>query len=141
MTDLEKAKNELKGGSYTCVIISGDKTYTSRERGVKPLVRLIEDGCAAPGASAADKVVGRATAFLYSILGVRAVYADVMSRKALDALRLSGINAEYGSLVENIINRSGDGICPFEEAVLDISEPDDAYSVILNKMKEMNISV
>ena len=91
--------------------------------------------------SAADKVVGRATAFLYAILGVKEVYAHVMSEGALDVLKQAGISATYGKLVEHIINRKGDGICPFEEAVLEIQDRSQAYEAILLKMEKMGITV
>ena len=139
--DLEKAKTELDAGEYTCVLALGESIYTSTFRGVRPLVSWYESGLELCGYSAADKVVGRATAFLYVMLGVKAVYARVMSRGALEVLQKNGIYAEYGTLADNIINRKGDGICPFEAAVLEINDTDAAYEAIRAKMREMNISI
>ena len=85
--------------------------------------------------------MGKATAFLYQLLGVKEVYAHVMSKSALEVLKAAGIDAQYGKLVEHIINRKGDGICPFEAAVLDIRTADTARTAIREKMKEMNISL
>ena len=51
------------------------------------------------------------------------------------------ISASYGKLVEHIINRKGDGICPFEEAVLEIQDRSQAYEAILQKMEKMGITV
>jgi hypothetical protein len=87
-------------------------------RGVKPLVIWLSSGEDFHGFSAADKVIGKATAFLYVLLGVKAVYASVISEGALDVLTKNGIDTQYGCVVEHIINRAGDGICPFEQAVL-----------------------
>lgn len=139
--DLERAKAELEAGDFTCVLTLGESVHTSTFRGVRPLVSWYESDVELRGYSAADRVVGRATAFLYTLLGVKAVYARVMSRGALEVLQKSGIYAEYGTLADNIINRKGDGICPFEAAVLDINEPDAAYEAIRAKMREMNITV
>ena len=139
--DLERAKTELDAGEYTCVLALGESIYTSTFRGVRPLVSWYESGLELCGYSAADKVVGRATAFLYVMLGVKAVYARVMSRGALEVLQKNGIYAEYGTLADNIINRKGDGICPFEAAVLEINDTDAAYEAIRTKMREMNISI
>ena len=144
MTDkniLEIAKNTLEQGGYTCVLTDGDTFYTSTLRGVKPLVRFIEDGELPFGLYAADKVVGRATAYLYVILGIKALYAAIISRPALEVLEAAHIPVSYGISVPNIINRSGNGICPFEEAVMDACEPDGAYSLIIKKMAELNISI
>lgn len=139
--DLEKAKAELFDNNYTCVLCRGESVHTSRLRGVKPLVTWYVGETDFTGFSAADKVVGKATAFLYVLLGVRAVYAAVISRSALQVLTSSGIDAEYGSLVENIINRTGDGICPFEEAVLNIDDANDAYAAVREKMEAMKIDL
>ncbi len=139
MRDLSQAKTELLSGGYTCVIRRGQAQFTSQARGVRPLVGWYAAGQDFSGFCAADKVVGKATAFLYVLLGVRSVYALVISRSALDTLKNAGIHAEYDTLVENIINRAGDGICPFEQAVLDIAQPQLAYRAIRAKMEQMNI--
>ena len=139
MRDLTRAKELLDTGKYTCVLCQDGKEIFSEQRGVKPLVDMYSQGIDIKGFSAADKVVGRATAFLYLLLGVTHIYARVISRSALELLRENGIFVEYGTLTENIINRRGDGICPFEEAVLGISDRQEAYRVIICKMKEMGI--
>lgn len=139
MTDLEKAKQLLTQGNYTCVLQKDENTYTSIQRGVRPLVEWLESDENYLGWSAADKVVGRGAAFLYVLLGVRAVYAHIISSTALEVLITQNIEVEYDTEVENIINRKGEGICPFEEAVLTITDANDAYRAIRQKMKEMGI--
>ncbi len=141
MNDLEKAKKELLSGDFTCVLCRENEEFTATARGVKPLVVWYESGRNFSGFCAADKVVGKATAFLYVLLKVKAVYANVMSKAALQVLESGGITAEYGELVENIINRQGDGICPFEAAVLGLDNPNDAYMTIRSKMHQMNIEI
>ncbi len=141
MTDLEKAKGILFTAEYTCVLCHGDIIYTSTHRGVKPLVQWLEQENDVQGFSAADKVVGKATAYLYVLLGVKTVYTHVISSCALEVLKENGIIVEYASLVENIINRKGDGICPFEEAVMEAQEPQEAYRIILHRMEEMGIAL
>lgn len=141
MNDTYYAKEKLLSEGYTCVLCSGSTVHTSTLRGVKPLVQWLESGTDMKGFCAADKVVGKATAFLYVLLGVQAVYAHVISKSALTVLKESSIEVQYGTLVENIINRKGDGICPFEETVLEIHNAAEAYPAILRKMKEMNILV
>lgn len=139
MKDIEQAKEILNAGNYTCVLCKKGDIHTSRARGVKPIVQWYESEQDYHGYSAADKVVGKATAFLYALLGVKAIYAHVISKSALDVLKKHNIHIEYGSLVEHIMNRKGDGICPFESTVLTVDTPDEAYRAIHNKMKEMNI--
>lgn len=141
MNNLTNAKNILISGGYTCVICKGQDIQTSNLRGVKPLVQFIESRQSFEGYCAADKVVGRATAFLYVILGVKSLYATVISSPALEILTAHGVCVEYDTKVKNIINRAGDGICPFEAAVMNIDDPRDAYQTVLTKMREMGISI
>ena len=138
---MNKAKEILLSGEFTCVLCGGDDIITSTLRGVKPLVQLLESRRGLEGYSAADKVVGRATAFLYLLLGVTSIYAPVISRPALELLQCRGVAVEYDTLTDNIINRQGNGICPFEAATLHVSDEQEAYTAIRNKMKEMNIEL
>ena len=138
---LEKAKELLESNGYTCVISDGTDVYTSTLRGVKPLVQFLENGAIPSGLSAADKVVGKATAYLYVLLKVKELYSQIISEPALAVLQANGIRVQYGQMVPNIINRKGDGICPFEMAVMEITDPAMAYDAILRKMQEMNITI
>ncbi len=135
------ARERLVAEDFTCVIRKDDLEYTTRDRGVKPLVRWLTEGKDLRGFSAADKVVGKATAYLYCLLGVKEVYAHVMSESAARVLEENGISPSQGKLVENIINRQGTGICPFEAAVWDIHTPEAALPAIRAKMEEMHISL
>ena len=123
MHDLEKARSLLEKENYTCVICRGDDVITDRRRGVRPLLELLESGKDLHGYSAADKVVGKAAAFLYCLLGVKALHAGVLSVPARDVLVSAGISVEWGSLVPAIRNRAGDGFCPMETAVWDLTDP------------------
>jgi len=135
--DLTTACALLSSGDYTCVVCRGEKTYTATDRGVAPLLNWVNTGLDLQDFSAADRVVGRATAFLYALLGVTAVYARVMSRPAAAVLERYGIAAHAGTLVEGIINRRGDGPCPFEAAVLEIEDAAAALEAIREKRTQM----
>jgi len=130
--DLEKAIS-LLGEEYTCVLCRGEAVLTTTARGVRPLLQWL-DGGVERGFSAADRVVGRGAAFLYRLLGVKAVYARVMSEPAVRVLEEGGIAALPDRVVPGIVNRTGDGPCPFEAAVLEIREPQEALRAIREKM-------
>lgn len=137
--DLMKARQILREQALTCAVCRGEEVHTTTARGVKPLVQWLEAGTDLTGASAADKVVGKATAFLYCLLGVKAVYADVMSTAAMEILRVNGVKAQWGKEVPGIINRKGDGPCPFEAAVWDIQDPVRALEAIREKQAQMGL--
>ncbi|MBQ4551090.1 MAG: APH(3') family aminoglycoside O-phosphotransferase [Oscillospiraceae bacterium] len=131
--DLNRARALLTEGGYTCVLCRGEIFHTATQRGVRPLVDWLDSGLDVRFFSAADKVVGRATAFLYVLLGVSAVHALVMSTPAREVLEANGITALCDREVPGIINRRGDGPCPFEETVLGITDPGEALIAIRRK--------
>ena len=122
---------------YTCVICRRDETYADTQRGVKPLLDLLDHGIRLPGFSAADKVVGKATAFLYVLLGVSAVYTPVVSASARDVLVKNGIELHFECEVDFIENRTKTGKCPMESAVADIDRPDAALAAIRAKYAQL----
>ncbi len=132
--DTKKAIEILEQGDYTCAVCSGDAVYTATQRGVKPLLDWLDHGPSLTGFCAADRVVGRAAAFLYCLLGVSEVYARVMSRPAAQVLENHGILIHADTFTDGIINRKGTGPCPFEAAVMEITDPAAALATIRSKL-------
>lgn len=128
--NLTKALDLLNSGNYTCVACKEEVVYTTTQRGVAPLLNWLDSKTDLKDFSAADRVVGRGAAFLYCLLGVKEVYALVMSRPAAEVLQSHGILADAGTFVEGIINRTGTGPCPFEDAVMDIQDTQEALNAI-----------
>ena len=89
------------------------------------------------GFSAADKVVGKATALLYCLLKVRCLWAGVISDAALEVLQAHGIGVQWQTRVPQIQNRQGNGRCPMEMATEGISNPEDAPAAIRKKLAEL----
>ena len=137
MDHLQKARDLLDTGNYTCVVCRGDTVFTTTQRGVAPLLTWLDSKTDLTGFSAADRVVGRGAAFLYCLLGVKEVYAHVMSKPAAEVLRAHSIYVSANRFVEGIVNRQGTGPCPFEAAVMDIRDPEEALIAIRNKRKQM----
>ncbi len=134
----ELARQTLTDGGYTCVFCGGDECEVSRKRGVAPLLELLGKERTLTEFCAADKVVGRAAAFLYVLLDVHELYAEVISESALDVLEGYKIPCFYGQRVERIINRTGDGFCPMETAVMDIFDPQAALLKIKETLEKLN---
>lgn len=132
MNDIQKAKEILENGAFTCVLVKKEEVISFSERGVKPLLSLIDGKRDMADFSAADKVVGKAAAFLYLILGVKTVYAGVISEHAYTLLRENGVDVSFGTIVPMIRNRTDTGFCPMESATLSCQSPKEA----LEKIKE-----
>lgn len=133
--NLDRAKEILQNSDYTCVLVSGDRILTSDKRGVAPLLGWLEEGADLREYAAADKVVGRGAAMLYVLMGIKQIYAGILSKEAEEALKNAGIEVSYGELVPRIQNRTKTGYCPMEEAVLGITDPKEARAAILKKLE------
>lgn len=131
------AREMLARGGYTVVLCRDGVTYTDVRRGVAPLLALLDSGTDVAGFSAADKVVGKAAAFLYLRLGVGEIYAPVISAPAYDLLTANGVTVTYDTLVPAIRNRAGDGYCPMETAVWDVTDPVAAEAAIRKRLAEL----
>lgn len=135
--DLQKAKGYLTAENCTCVLCRGDSLVYSRQRGVRPLLDFLDSGEDFSGFSAADKVVGRATAFLYCLLGVRSVHAGVLSDGAAAVFEQAGITYTCDKKVSGIRNRDNTGPCPMEHATKDIDDPQAALEAIRTTLKKL----
>lgn len=133
---LAYAARKLQEGDLTLFLYSDDGEFCSTENGIAPLLSLIGTE-KWRGAFAADKIVGKAAAMLYVVLGVKALYAEVLSESAKEILDAYPVEYEYGTLTGRIINRKGDGDCPMEEAVKDIDDPADAPGAIREKLSSL----
>ena len=137
MEHLEQAKKILAEEDCTCVLCGDGPTYQSQRRGVAPLLELLDSGRNVADFSAADRVVGKATAFLYCLLGVKRIYAGVMSEPAARVLQEAGIEHSWGKLVPGIRNRQNDGPCPMEYATRDCVAPEEALVAIRETLKKL----
>ena len=130
----QKAKALLLDGDYTLVAICNNEILTSHERGIKPLLKLLDINMNLKGYSVADKVIGKAAAFLYVLLETDEIYANVISESALDILTENHIKTNYEILTKAIRNRDNTGFCPMETAVIDTENADEALIRIRNTL-------
>ena len=138
MDCLQKARTILQSSNCTCVFYNGDIVLTDSRRGVKPLLELLQGDLDLQAYSAADKVVGKAAAYLYCLLKIKELYAGVLSQPALEVLNRFDIPVSYGILVPAIENRTKTGFCPMESAVLNISNPEEALEVIQKTVQQLS---
>lgn len=138
--ELKRAVELLHELKCSCVIIgSGGEPVVCYERGVKDLFGILRNSPEVlRGACLADKVVGKGAATLIAKGGVAALYADVISKPALELLKECGIPTDYGRLVPNIVNRQGDGICPVETICMACATVDECVAGIAGFLSRQN---
>ena len=130
--DLDSLIKILHDESLSCVILKKDggivKCY---RRGIIDLFELLKNSPQTlDGAIIADKVVGRGAAALMALGGVAKLHTDVVSSPALELLQQSGIATSYDVVTDNIINRTGDDICPVEKLTSQVKTAQEALPLI-----------
>ncbi len=139
MERLKTVKEILRENNYTCVISDGDEViYTSVEKGVKPLLTFYNNHPQYHSLYIGDKIIGKGAAFLLVLLSIKGLYTPIISQSALELLQKHKIEVQWDKIVPFIKNRTGDGRCPIEAAVLDEEEPIRALEKIRMKVKELN---
>lgn len=135
--ELDKVKELLIDENLKFVLIKDDRIIKSNDRGVKPLLDLIRSKEDVRGFSAADKVVGKAAALLYLKLGVREIYARLISKEAVNLFKENGVYYEYTSIQPFIKNRDLTDMCPMDKSVRSISDPDKAFIAISETVRRL----
>jgi|MudIll2142460700_1097286.scaffolds.fasta_scaffold226371_2 hypothetical protein len=130
MNDLETAKNQLVQEQLTLIIVkNGEILFATQSPRISGFLTAIEEiGRDLEGASIADKVVGKAVALLCVYAGIIAVFAETLSRNAIDVLEQRHVEVEWKRLVDNILDTSKKDVCPFEREATNIADPKEAYN-------------
>ncbi|WP_281643774.1 DUF1893 domain-containing protein [Bacteroides zoogleoformans] len=123
----------LHKGGYSCVMRKDKEIRAFSRRGVMDLYDLYQaDPAFMRGAAIADKIIGKGAAALIVLGGIKSVYADVISSPAVKLLHESGVNVTFAEEVPHIINRSGTGQCPLEDACCGLEAVEDMFPAIRN---------
>ncbi|GKX29904.1 TonB-dependent receptor [Vallitalea longa] len=130
---------ELENNNYTCMVKHNDKVvFTSKEKGVKPLLDYINEEYDYTNITVIDKIIGKGAMCLAIKCKATKVITPIISQKALDTANMYNVDVHYKEIVPEIINRTGTGPCPIENAVSSINNIEEAYSVIINTLQELS---
>ena len=133
MTDRERAIAALPG--HSIALCRAETCLVSDKRGIAPMMEWLGEGRDLHGFSVADLVVGKAAAMLFVRAGIAEVFARVISRSGKDYLERHGIPVAYETLTDSIRNRAGTGICPMEQTVLAIDDPEEGYLALSRRIR------
>lgn len=135
----EQVKAALADEEITFAAVSlGGELRTSTLHGIAPMMQMLqEDPEFLEGAFVADKMIGKAAAFLLIKGKVAYLYTDMISSYGAEVLEENKIDFEYKEMVEYILNRTGDGMCLMESVVLEAPSAEDAYLKLQNKLAEL----
>ena len=127
----------IKNQEATCVVVRDNKIISQASpKGISYIIDLYDKG-ALEDTFVADTIIGKAAAMIFSLGGVTSCYGKTISRSALDVLKKNNISVSYDNCTDVIQNRSGTGMCPMEETVLNITDKKEALTLLKAKVNEM----
>jgi len=129
MNDLDLAKKELDKVKVNIAFAKdGEIIFCSSDDGIRGFISAIKKfGEKLNDSSVADRIAGRVVALLCIYVGIKSVFAEVMSDGCRDALQKSGVAFEYKRVVPKILNKYKNDVCPLERLVLKIENPQIAF--------------
>lgn len=108
---------------------------TYSKPGVRDLEHLLDhEPEVLHGATIADKVIGKAAAAMVVVGGVKVLYAEVMSKRAIPFLEEAGIAYSYGTLVDTI-KEEGDR-CQLEKITAPATTPEETVALLRAHFEE-----
>ncbi len=141
-SDIQIAKELLgKDDNVIAMVKNGKILFRSSKKGIQPFFDALEKHPRETfaGCSIADKIVGKAALMLAAYIGASEIYTLLASRHAVDTSLNLDLDLNTEHVVPYIINRSQDGMCPMEQRVLDIDDPEEAYEALKDKLYELKL--
>ena len=125
----------LRREKCSLVVKNHDIVTTYSKPGVRDLEYLLDhDPEMLHGATIADKVIGKAAAAMVVVGGVKELYAEGMSTKAIPFLEEAGIAYTYGTLVDTI-KEEGDR-CQLEKITAPATTPEETVALLRAHFEE-----
>lgn len=126
-----------KEDGYCLYLVSDQEVLGFKEEHLTALINLLKSGRSFDDYEAYDTVVGKAAAAIFLKLKVKSVYALLLSDSAFALLKKHNVDVDYQTKVPFIINRQKTGLCPMEEALLNVEDHETMIETILKKEKEL----
>lgn len=140
MNDIEIAKGLLKKdpGLTLVVVKYGEVIYKSKEKGIKPMLTLAtQHKSLGKDASLADRVIGKGAAILCGYIGIKEVFAELISESGVSTLNKHQIPFAKENSCPYIKNRDKTDYCPIEKISNNIEDP----ILLIEKIKEFFASI
>jgi len=137
---IASVKNKIKKGESALIVLnsSGRILLDDKRTGVAAAIEFYQtQGQIPQDIFVFDKVVGKGAAAIFALCGAEYVYGQIMSSHAIDMFEGVDIDWECDKEVDVIIGKNNLPICPIEDCVLNIDDPNLTYEAILKKLKSL----
>ncbi len=134
--DMELAREVLSKTDSSIAVISYGKIWKQKAgEGIGPILETIEEmGEDIYDSVIGDRLLGKASALLCRYAKAKAVYSPRGTKTGIALLIMGGVPCQVDELIPQIMNRNGDGVCPFEKMLKDVTSPEEAYVILKEKI-------
>lgn len=135
MNNVEELKKVLVEKNCSLVVkYENNEIKEYYNNGIKDIISILSsDKKALNNSVVADKVIGKVAASILIVAGVKELYADTISKFAIQILDDSDISYEYKKVVEYVQNRDKTGMCPMESRFKQEKDINKIYNEFINK--------
>lgn len=134
----KRAIELVKNAEKTCVVVKNNEIISAHSpKGIAHITKLHEQGIL-KDSFVADTIIGKAAAMIFTLSGVKECFGLTMSEAGYNWLKEHDIDASYGTLTDVIQNRKGDGMCPMETVVKDLTDENEALEKLKDKVQELS---
>lgn len=135
---LELVRDILKTTDESIVVVKNAQVLTKKKGvGIKPILDVVEElGDGMQGTIVGDRILGKASALLCRYAKIKAVYSPQATKTAIALLIMGGIPAQVDHMIPHIIKKDGSGQCIFEKMLENVTDPQDAYNILTEKIKK-----
>lgn len=129
---ISHAKKLRDTNHYTCVVLCEPSyQFTSYDKGVMPLYHLNKHNILFNSPPVlADKIIGKASAFLAIRLGIKTLDTLILSTEAQALLQHYQVSYSFNHQVPFIANRLQTGQCPMEQLLDGITDVEKAWTIL-----------
>ena len=133
---LNLARDVIQTSDSSVVVIKNSQILAKKKgEGLRPLLEVIQElGEQMQGSIVGDRILGKASALLCRYGNASAVYSPQGTKTAIALLIIGGIPSQIEQMIPNITNRTGDGMCPFEKMLENVTDPQEAYEILNEKL-------
>lgn len=133
---LNLATKTLSEHDYSIIIIKeGTINIKKKGEGIRPFLEIIKESKnEIKNSIVGDRILGKASALLCTYANVKAVYSPMATKKAIAVLIRYSIPCQTDKVIQIIKNKVGNDICPFEKMLENINSPEQAYTILKDKL-------
>jgi len=130
--DINLARSTLSSEEYSIVLIRDEKILKyKREIGIRSILELIEEiGDEIKEMVVGDRILGKASAFLWRYSKIRGIYSPQATKTAIAILIIGGIPCQADEMIPFIVNNNSNYLSSFEKMLQNVESPEEAYKIL-----------